>query len=105
MKGAWRIGRNDLRVLRGMIIDRDAAWRADAEMAPFIEAVIRRGIEDIDEKTCNVLYMYLRYGPLDEAGCRHPLSGSYETCGFDEKQMAGAWRKYLKRHRVHPKIT
>ena len=28
-KPAQRIGPNDLKNLRGMIIDRDAAWRAD----------------------------------------------------------------------------
>jgi hypothetical protein len=31
MSAAWRIDPKNLRNLRGMIIDRDAAWRADPE--------------------------------------------------------------------------
>ena len=76
--------------LRGIIIDREKGWRDNPEMAPVIEAEIRKGIENIDEPTLNRIYHnYLRFSGLP---------GSYETRGFDEKQMEEAWRKYLRRH-------
>ena len=34
-----------------MIIDRDAAWRADPKWAEIIDAEIRKGIENIDANT------------------------------------------------------
>lgn len=89
----WRIGANDLRNLRGMIIDRDEAWRANAEMAPIIDTAIRKNIEDIDADTFMRINAFLRFGGLD---------GSYETRGFDERQMAKAWRRYLKKHGLQP---
>lgn len=101
----WRIGPSTLKTLRGMIIDRDEAWRADAEMAPVIEGAIRDGLKRIDEKTCARIYTYLRYGPRGEDGQCQPLPGSYETYGLDETQMAKAWRKYLKRHGLQPVTT
>ncbi|PJE24240.1 MAG: hypothetical protein CK431_07045 [Mycobacterium sp.] len=79
-----------------MIIDRDEAWRANSEWAPIIDAEIRKGIENIDAHAFAHIHAYLWYGGLP---------GSYETYGFDEKQMAKAWRKYLKTHNVQPSIT
>ena len=64
---------------------------------PVIDAAIRKGIKNIDESTFSQVYMYLRYGPLDEDGRLQPLPGSYKTYGLDEKQMAKAWKKYLRR--------
>ncbi len=92
-KSVWRIGANDLKCLRGMIIDRDAAWRADAEWAPKIEAAIRGGIENIDADTFMRVNAYLRFSGLH---------GSYETQGFNEVKMTSAWRRYLERHEVQP---
>jgi hypothetical protein len=89
VKAAWKIPSNMLKNLRGMIIDRDAAWRANPEMAPAIEVAIRRGIENIDEPTFNRVYFDLRFSGFP---------GSYETRGFDEKQMKEAWKKYLVEH-------
>ncbi|OBH54326.1 hypothetical protein [Mycobacterium sp. E2479] len=89
MKAAWKIPASMLKNLRGMIIDRDAAWRANPEMAPAIEAAIRKGIESIDEPTFNRVYFDLRFSGFP---------GSYETRGFDEKQMEEAWQKYLVKH-------
>jgi len=86
---AWQIGTGKLKTLRGMIIDRDKAWRADAEMAPVIDSAIRKGLKNIDEDTFNRIYQFLWRGGLP---------GSYETYGFDEQQMRQAWRKYLPRH-------
>ena len=92
MRATWRIGAQELKYLRGMIIDRDAAWRGNPEMAPIIEAAIRKGIERIDEPTFNDVYHnYLRFSGLP---------GTYETRGFDEKQMEKAWQSYLKKHEV-----
>lgn len=90
---AWRIGANDLRNLRGMIIDRHDAWRADTDMASMIEAAIRKGIEDIDANTFMRINGYLRFGGLP---------GTYETQGFNEVKMAKAWRRYLKKHGLQP---
>ena len=92
----WQIGPKMLRTLRGMIIDRDEAWRAEPKWSKIINAEIRKGIENIDEVTFNRLYSHLRYDGL---------SGSYETWGFDEDKMAKAWRKYLKRHKVQLDVT
>jgi hypothetical protein len=91
MRAAWKIPPKMLRHLRGMIIDRDEAWRADPEMAQAIEAAIRKGIENIDELTFNRVYYDPRW---------RELPGSYETYAFDEERMAKAWRRYLKRHKV-----
>lgn len=102
MSETWRVGDGTLKNLRGMIIDRDEAWRADAEMAPVIDAAIRQDLKRIDEKTCARIYSYLRYGPRGEDGQCQPLPGSYETYGFDEKQMVKAWRKYLKKYGMEP---
>jgi hypothetical protein len=96
MSAPWRIGPNELCNLRGMIIDRDAAWRADAAMSPVIEAAIRAGIENIDVDTFSRIHAYLWFGGL---------WGTYETYGFGEKKMAKAWRRYLKRHKVQPTTT
>lgn len=96
MSAPWRIGPNELRNLRGMIIDRDAAWRADRKWAPRIEAAIRGGIENIDRETFMHVHAYL-WGS--------GLPGSYETYGFGEKKMAKAWRQYLKKHKVQPVNT
>jgi hypothetical protein len=91
----WRIGTSQLKTLRGMIIDRDKAWRVDAEMAPAINGAICKGLKKIDEDTFNRIYQFLGYGGLP---------GSYETYGFDEQQMRQAWREYLPRHyRVKPR--
>lgn len=97
-----KLSPSTLKTLRGMIIDRDEAWRADTEMAPVIEDAIRRGFQNLDDKTRDGIYSYLRYGPVGEDGRCHPLPGSYKTRGFDEKQMAKAWRKYVKRHGLQP---
>lgn len=102
---APRLSPSTLKTLRGMIIDRDEAWRADAEMAPVIEEAIRNGLQNVDGKTHDRIYMYLRYGPRGEDGQCQPLPGSYETYGLDEKQMAKAWRKYLKRHGLQPVVA
>jgi hypothetical protein len=91
MSTAWRIGPNDLKNLRGMIIDRDTAWRADAEWSKVIDVAIQNGIDNIDEHTFGRIHSYLWFGGLP---------GSYETYGFNEKQMAKAWRRYLKRYKV-----
>jgi hypothetical protein len=101
-RSTWRIGPTTLKTMQGMIIDRDEAWRADPEWGPIIEDAIRKGIENVDEKTCGRIYGYLRYGPMDEDGRRQPLPGSYETYGHDEKQMAKAWRRYLSSHGLQP---
>jgi hypothetical protein len=93
MKAAWKIPPSMLRTLRGMIIDRDEAWRANPKWSKIIGAEIRKGIENIEELTFNKVYWYLRDGGLP---------GSYETYGLDEEQMAKAWRKYLKRHGLQP---
>ncbi|ACC42853.1 hypothetical protein MMAR_4446 [Mycobacterium marinum M] len=93
--GPWRIGASQLKTLRGMIIDRDEAWRAHAEMAPVIDRAIRKGLKNIDEETFTQIHNFLWRGGLP---------GTYETCGFDEQKMRKAWRKYLPRHyRVKPK--
>jgi hypothetical protein len=89
MGAPWRIGPNALKNLCGMIIDRDAAWRANPEWAPVIETAIREGIENIDSDTFGRIHSYLWFGGLP---------GSYETYGFNDKQMAKAWRRYLKKH-------
>ena len=96
MSAPRRIGPNDLKNLRGMIIDRDEAWRRSPEWAPVIEAAIRDGIENIEGDTFMRVNAYLRFSGLP---------GSYETYGFNEKQMAKAWRRYLKRHQVQPANT
>jgi len=75
-----------------MIIDRDAAWRADPKWSKVIDAEIRKGIENIDGPTFKDIYEYMRHGGLP---------GSYETWGFNEAQMEEAWRKYLRRHGMH----
>jgi hypothetical protein len=93
---AWRIGAGHLKALRGMIIDRDKGWRADPEMAPVIEAAIHNGIGNIDAEAFSRIYNYLWHGNLP---------GSYETAGYDKKQMAKAWRKYLKRYKVQSLST
>lgn len=105
MSETTSIGPATLKTLRGMIIDRDAAWRADPEVAPVIEAAIRKGLETIDSKTCDRIYMYLRYGPMDEHGQRRPLDGTYETYGYSEKRMTEAWRTYLQRYNMQPSET
>ena len=43
-----------------MIIDRDAAWRADPKWAEIIDAEIRKGIENIDADTHTDIDEYLR---------------------------------------------
>lgn len=96
------LSKSTLKTLRGMIIDRDEAWRADAEMAPVIDDAIRVGFENVEDKTRDRIYSYLRYGPMGEDGRCQPLPGSYETYGLDEKQMAKAWRRYLKRRGLQP---
>lgn len=101
-RSAPRLKNSTLKTLRGMIIDRHEAWRADAEMAPVIESAIRQGLRNIDSETRDRIYGFLRYGPRDEDGFCQPLPGSYETYGFDEKQMAKAWRKYLKKYGMEP---
>lgn len=98
IEARWRIGPGELKTLRGMIIDRDKAWRADAEMAPVIDAAITAGLKNVDEPTFNRIYMFLRYGPFNEAtGQRESLPGTYETRGLDTDQMKAAWKKYRKR--------
>ena len=92
MSAEWRIDANNLRNLRGMIIDRDTAWRANPEWAPVIEAAIHNGIENIDADTFARIYSFLWFGGL---------WGTYETYGFGEEKMAKAWRRYLKKHNVH----
>lgn len=87
--GPWKIGMSQLKTLRGMIIDRDKAWRAHAEMAPVINGAICKGLKKIDEDTFNRVYQFLGHGGLP---------GSYETYGFDEQQMRQAWREYLPKH-------
>lgn len=96
MSAPWRIDESKLCSLRGMIIDRDAAWRADPEWAPIIDAVIRAGIENIDADTFSRIHAYLWYGGL---------WGTYETYGFGDEKMAKAWRKYLKKHKVQTMTT
>lgn len=96
MSAPWRIDASKLCSLRGMIIDRDAAWRADPEWAPIIDAAIRAGIENIDGPTFSRIFAQLWHG-----GYR----GEYTTYGFGEKKMAKAWRQYLKKHNVRPSIT
>lgn len=94
------IDRSSLKTLRGMIIDRDKAWRADAEMGPVIEEAIRNRLKNLDEKNYNRIYEFLRYGPMGDDGKRHALCGSYETFGYDERQMVRAWKRYRKRHGI-----
>jgi len=78
-----------------MIIDRDKAWRAHPEMAPVINGAICKGLKRIDEDTFNRIYQFLAHGGLP---------GSYETYGFDERQVRQAWREYLPKHyRVKPR--
>jgi hypothetical protein len=89
----WRIDPNNLRNLRGMIIDRDAAWRANPEWTPVIDAAIRKGIENIDANTFGRIHAFLWFVGL---------WGTYETYGFGEKKMAKAWRQYPKKHKVQP---
>ncbi|WP_099039723.1 hypothetical protein [Mycobacterium neglectum] len=93
MSAQWQIDASKLCTLRGMIIDRDAAWRANPEWAPVIEAAIRNGIENIDADTFGRIHSFLWFGGL---------WGTYETYGFGEKKMAKAWRQYLKKHKVQP---
>jgi hypothetical protein len=100
MKTDWRIDAGRLKTLRGMIIDRDKAWRADPEMAPVIDAAMRAGLPRIDEATYSRIYWFLRYGPIDEDGARKPLAGSYETHRHDDDQMKVAWRQYKRRHGI-----
>lgn len=85
----WVPSNNALRNLRGMIIDRNAGWRADPKWAPVIESAIRQGIETLDEERFWRIHNFLWTGGLP---------GTYETQDFNEKQMAKAWRKYLKKH-------
>ena len=85
-----------LRTLRGTIIDRDVAWRAEPKWSKITNAEIRKGIENIDEVTFNRVYSHLR----DDG-----LSGSYETWGFDEDKMAKDWQKYLTRHKMQLDVT
>ncbi len=94
------ISASELKTLRGMIIDRNKAWRADPEMAPVIEEAIRNRLKNLDETTYNRIYQFLRYGPMGEDGMRRPLPGSYKTYGLDEKQMVRAWKRYRKRHGI-----
>lgn len=103
MNEEWRISASSLKTLRGMIIDRDEYWRPDAEMAPVIDAAIRKGLKRIDEPTHERIYWFLRYGPMGDDGQRHPLDGSYETQGFDEQEMAKAWRRYYRKN--YPKTV
>lgn len=93
MSAPWRIDASKLCALRGMIIDRDAAWRADPEWAPIIDAAIRAGIENIDADTFSRIFAQLWHG-----GYR----GEYTTYGMGEERMAKAWRRYLKKHKVQP---
>jgi len=87
----WKPSSNALRNLRGMIIDRDTGWRADPKWAPVIESAINEGIETLDETTFWRIHNYLWAGGLP---------GNFETYGFGEKQMAKAWRRYLKKQGV-----
>jgi hypothetical protein len=93
MSAPWTINQNQLTTLRGMIIDRDTGWRANAEWAPKIEAEIQKGIENIDAEAFSHMYGFLWHGGL---------WGTFETYGLGDKQMAKAWRRYLKRHKVQP---
>ena len=83
----------ELRTLRGMIIDRDAAWRADPKWSKIIDAEIRKGIENIDGPTFKGIYDYIRYGNLP---------GIYKTWGFGPVKMEAAWKEYLEHHNVVP---
>jgi hypothetical protein len=97
--GPWKISAGQLKNLRGMIIDRDKAWRANAEMAPVINHAILQGIRNIDRDTFDRIYQFLGHGGLP---------GTYETSGFDERQMREAWRQYLPRYyrvKAKPKIA
>jgi hypothetical protein len=89
----WKIPDNELRVLRGMIIDRDAAWRADPKWAEIIDAEIHKGIENIDPDTHTDIDEYLRHGGLP---------GNYRTWGFGPTKMEAAWKAYLEEHNVVP---
>lgn len=89
----WEPSRNALRNLRGMIIDRNTGWRADPTWAPVIESAIREGIETLSEERFWRIHNFLWTGGLP---------GNFETYGFDEKQMAKAWRRYLKKHGLQP---
>lgn len=102
MMAARQIGTSTLKTLRGMIIDRDVAWRADAEMAPVIDGAIRNGLNRIDQENCGRIYTFLRYGPMGADGQRQPLEGNYKTCGLDEEGMRKAWRRYYKKHYPKP---
>jgi hypothetical protein len=59
----WEISDRELKTLRGMIIDRDAAWRADPKWAEIIDAEIRKGIEHIDADTHTAIDEYLSLDP------------------------------------------
>lgn len=100
MTDTWRIGRDRLRTLRGMIIDRNKGWGANVEMAPVIEAAIQNRLKNIDEETYSSIYVFLRYGPMDASGTRQPLRGTYETCGLDCDQMQKAWNRYIRKYKV-----
>ncbi len=86
---AWRIHSLDLKNLRGMIIDRNAAWRRDPKWSKTIDTAIRKGIENIDQGTFGHINGYLWHGGLP---------GTYETRGLNEAQMEEAWRAYLDKH-------
>jgi hypothetical protein len=85
----WKPRANELKVLRGMIIDRKW-WRGDRDRAKIIRRAIRKGIESLDHDTFWDLYHYL-WGS--------GLPGTYETRGFDEEQMEVAWRIFRRRWR------
>jgi hypothetical protein len=89
----WQINASKLCSLRGMIIDRDTAWRADPEWAPVIDAAIRAGIENIDADTFSRIFSQLWRGGYQ---------GDYTTYGMGEERMAKARRRYLKKHKVQP---
>ena len=92
MTEQWRPTPSELKTIRGMIIDRNDAWRADAEMAPVIDTAIRKGIRR-DREVFWRIYQFL---------WSSGLPGSYETYGFDEQQMRKAWRRYYKKHYPKP---
>lgn len=96
MSEQWEPSLGELTTIRGMIIDRDEAWRAAPEWAPVIDEAVRQGIETLDPETFWKIHNFLWHSGLP---------GSYETYGYGDERMAKAWRRYIKRHYPKPADT
>lgn len=45
----WQPSPKELHTIRGMIIDRDKAWRRHPTWGPVINSAIRKGLKNLDE--------------------------------------------------------